>query len=619
MENVMSKMNRKYKEVVPLSNKVALSNKSVDTIPLTKVPAFRDQFCFLSNMHRCTVGDFTNVEAAFMSQKDLSRSSEFIGLTGQQAKVLGKRVTLRDDWDIVKLGIMEECLRTKFSDPILRDKLCAIQGNIVERNYWSDTYWGECKGIGLNHLGKLLMKIRDELLFVPLSDEAVLANIPSDVEYLNKDHLLKEVVRYTPEHITSLLPNEVFVFGSNAKGIHGKGAAKQAMKFGAVYGQAEGMQGQSYAIITKKDWRVQNSSSLPEIKAGIITMLDVAKAMPDKTFIVVKLGCNLGGYTVKEVAQLFSDLVIPSNVVLPKEFKPSSIRVLIAGGRDFTDYKRVEQDFLKLIEPLDITGAVIVSGMARGADALGVRLAQEYQEVSLDSFPANWDLHGTSAGFIRNQEMSDSDLDYALIYHDGTSRGTQNMLDILSFTKTKVIVNNYPVNKPLFEQVFSLPIEEANNLLNKVSNECFKAQSTLSTYYGTADYVYSGAFQQAAEFPKYLKEVAESLETSEGLPKGYFNMVLVNKYLSGKGLGRHRDNEAEITPLSTIASVSLGAARVFSITKGYRTSYLNINLKHGDVVMMRGKSQIDYYHAVERGEGVRYNLTFRHNHNAPIR
>ena len=169
-----------------------------------------------------------------------------------------------------------------------------------------------------------------------------------------------------------------------------------------------------------------------------------------------------------------------------------------------------------------------------------------------------------------------------------------------------------------FKKVGSLG-SSADTLLNKISQESFKQQSTLSTYFGTCTYNYSGAVQAVKEFPIYIQHLAEDLEAELNLPLGYFNMLLVNKYQSGKGLGRHRDNEPEITPLSTIVSISLGAARVFSITKGYRTPFLDLELNHGDIVVMSGRSQIDYYHAVLPGEGIRYNLTFRHNENAPVR
>jgi hypothetical protein len=139
-----------------------------------------------------------------------------------------------------------------------------------------------------------------------------------------KDVSTKLFREYTPDNINTLNPNEVFVFGSNAEGVHGKGAALLAkQKFGAVQGQSEGLQGQSYAIITKKDWRVEKSSTLQEIQSGLEKMLKFASNNPSKKFLVTKLGSSLAGYTINEIRQIFENLKtqIPNNVILPKEYE----------------------------------------------------------------------------------------------------------------------------------------------------------------------------------------------------------------------------------------------------------------------------------------------------------
>jgi ribA/ribD-fused uncharacterized protein len=81
-----------------------------------------------------------------------------------EAKKMGKTAIVREDWNKIKLGVMEELLRTKFRDERLKEKLLAT-GNeeIVEENWWGDRYWGICNGEGENNLGKLLMKIRNEV------------------------------------------------------------------------------------------------------------------------------------------------------------------------------------------------------------------------------------------------------------------------------------------------------------------------------------------------------------------------------------------------------------------------------------------------------------------------
>ena len=127
----------------------------------------RNEYFFLSNMYPCEITynghTFKSVEAAFQAQKDTSRASEFEYIRGKAAKRLGRTVKMRFDWESVKLGIMEEILRIKFSDPELKQKLLAVTEPIVEENTWHDTYWGVCEGKGQNNLGKLLTKIKNDM------------------------------------------------------------------------------------------------------------------------------------------------------------------------------------------------------------------------------------------------------------------------------------------------------------------------------------------------------------------------------------------------------------------------------------------------------------------------
>ncbi|MFA5396632.1 MAG: hypothetical protein WC346_11555 [Methanogenium sp.] len=134
---------------------------------------------------------------------------------------------------------------------------------------------------------------------------------------------------YTPENITSLKANEIFVFGSNTEGRHGKGAAKTAVdKFGAKYGKAKGRQGQSYAIITKDLSKGVRSIPLDDIGVAISDLFDYAIDHPNLKFYVTKLGSSLAGYTteeiknqIKEVNDINGGNYIPDNIILPKEYE----------------------------------------------------------------------------------------------------------------------------------------------------------------------------------------------------------------------------------------------------------------------------------------------------------
>ena len=125
----------------------------------------------------------------------------------------------------------------------------------------------------------------------------------------------------TPNYIKELKDNEIFVFGSNRQGRHGKGAALTARnKFGAIYGQSEGLQGQSYAIITKELRKEYQPVSLDEIKLGVDTFIQFAKDNKHLTFYVVELGCNLAYFTVEEIAPLFKSAMKLRNIYLPQRF-----------------------------------------------------------------------------------------------------------------------------------------------------------------------------------------------------------------------------------------------------------------------------------------------------------
>ncbi len=111
----------------------------------------------------------------------------------------------------------------------------------------------------------------------------------------------------------------IFVFGSNRQGLHGKGSALEAKKhYGAINGQAEGLQGNSYAIITKELRDDHKPVTLKEIKDGVKRFLKFAKQHPELTFDVQAIGCGLAGRTPKQVAPMFWGH--SSNVKLPKPF-----------------------------------------------------------------------------------------------------------------------------------------------------------------------------------------------------------------------------------------------------------------------------------------------------------
>jgi len=125
--------------------------------------------------------------------------------------------------------------------------------------------------------------------------------------------------RITPNYITKLSVDQVFVFGSNESGRHGKGAAKIAMKWGAKYGQAEGSQGRTYGIPTMNA-SISKKLTVDKIKTYVERFIEYAKEYPDLIFLVTEIGCGLAGHKVKDIAPLFKDAQDVKNIHLPKKF-----------------------------------------------------------------------------------------------------------------------------------------------------------------------------------------------------------------------------------------------------------------------------------------------------------
>lgn len=112
----------------------------------------------------------------------------------------------------------------------------------------------------------------------------------------------------------------VFVFGSNREGRHGKGAAFHAkLNHGAKYGQPEGLQGSSYAIVTKELRKFMLPVTLGEVRRGVNKFLAFAKDHPEMDFDVSEIGCGLAGFSPAQIGPLFAGH--PDNVYLPESFK----------------------------------------------------------------------------------------------------------------------------------------------------------------------------------------------------------------------------------------------------------------------------------------------------------
>ncbi len=127
-------------------------------------------------------------------------------------------------------------------------------------------------------------------------------------------------LKYTPENITTLDKDDIFVFGSNLAGNHCGGAARVALeRFGAIPGQGVGIQGRAYAIPTM-------FGSVAEIRPYVDDFLDLAYEWDENTFYVTRIGCGIAGFTDEQIAPLFDRALDMYNVRLPESF----VKVILA-------------------------------------------------------------------------------------------------------------------------------------------------------------------------------------------------------------------------------------------------------------------------------------------------
>lgn len=138
---------------------------------MSRINSFRDEYYFLSNFYNIPVTfdgiTYQNNEAAFQAQKCIKYEDKkrFSVLNPSEAKHLGRKVSLRPDWEFVKVGLMKDIVRAKFEqNNILAEKLLST-GDIYleEGNTWGDRIWGTVNGQGCNLLGQILMEVREEI------------------------------------------------------------------------------------------------------------------------------------------------------------------------------------------------------------------------------------------------------------------------------------------------------------------------------------------------------------------------------------------------------------------------------------------------------------------------
>ena len=193
---------------------------------------FRGDYHFLSNMYQHPLVyngvKYATAEAAFQSAKCPGHEQEFAALQdGFSARKLGRKLPMIANWDLIKVQIMEEILRIKFQKPEysvtrpinLQDiyfRLLRTRGYIQEDNYWHDTFWGVCDGVGENHLGRILMRIRDERL-KEASKYKIYTSYFANLKNLPENAVVVSIARSQPQGMN--LP-EFKAFAPSAELLH---------------------------------------------------------------------------------------------------------------------------------------------------------------------------------------------------------------------------------------------------------------------------------------------------------------------------------------------------------------------------------------------------------------
>lgn len=309
-------------------------------------------------------------------------------------------------------------------------------------------------------------------------------------------------ISIAPNLIKKLESNQVFVFGSNVEGKHGKGAALDALnKFGAIYGQSSGLQGSAYGIVTKDLSQGLRSISLDEIESQIHDLCYQANSTPNIQYLLTPIGTSNAGYTVQEIINVLPDS-FPNNIWLPEEFayrhvSKNSMSVIFTGNRvksfeSNTERNEAYSHLDKLINRA-IKRAVewgheaihFISGMALGVDTAACEfvLAQKlkghpisilltaavpclnqdakWRQPDKEKYHSlltqcdyikyvsncNYSEAGSASCLDARNKWMVSQLvaknDMAIAIHHGGSGGTQNCINDLSSTGKRTVIYNY--------------------------------------------------------------------------------------------------------------------------------------------------------------------------------
>ena len=274
---------------------------------------------FLANLTRMAVKLATNSKSDAENIRMLGE-----GWTGDEAWAIALYCVVRH------IGSIEDAIIAAVNHDGDSDSTGAVCGNIMGAIYGYEAmkhkrlFCQQGKELEKTlELSNIILTLADDLYTSCIISEYAPIDTPEKRQWYDRYCEMKPIGlinilmydrAYTPERISELKENEIFVFGSNLAGAHGGGAARLAYKrFGAVWGEGVGLHGLTYAIPTMP-------GGVETIKPYVDAFIRFAKAHSRLTFLVTRIGCGIAGFRDEEIAPLFTDAINVENIILPKEF-----------------------------------------------------------------------------------------------------------------------------------------------------------------------------------------------------------------------------------------------------------------------------------------------------------
>ena len=301
------------------ANMAGIALKTIDALDNIYKGEYEEDKRYLANLTRMAVKLAANDKSDAENIRMLGE-----GWTGEEAWAIALYCVVRH------VGSIEEALIAAVNHDGDSDSTGAVCGNIMGAIYGYEAMKRKrllCpQGKELEQtleLSEIILTLADDLYTSCIISEYNPIDTPEKRQWYERYCNMRPVGlkkklmynrAYTPERISELKENEIFVFGSNLAGVHGGGAARFAYeRFGAVWGEGVGLHGQTYAIPTMQ-------GGVETIKPFVDEFIRFAKEHSRLMFLVTRIGCGIAGFRDEEIAPLFKDAIDVENIILPKEF-----------------------------------------------------------------------------------------------------------------------------------------------------------------------------------------------------------------------------------------------------------------------------------------------------------